>query len=732
MCCRSIACYFVPMTSVRRATLVGGVVFLIIGLLRGVIQIALYAHAPQAAMMRIGITVSIALFWVPVTTLVALLVRRQLERRRALWLLFALGLALTALYPCWVLVVNTVMTSGRASSYLALLVSGSDTSALFYLAIVGVSWAANDWSRQEAQRRNAALLDTALADAQLHILTLQLHPHFLFNTLNLVSQLAFEDAGEAQRTICHLRSLLVESLRHAAQPEVKLGDELRFLRAYLEIQQSRFRSRLRVEWDIDPRVPEAAIPHLLLQPLVENAIAHGIAPLPNGGTVYIGAQRAGDRLVVRIGNSGGALVFPVSERMGLTNTRLRLTQLFGPDHRIDLSARPESGAIATVNIPFRPLGMTERAASEEMDSQFHAASATDPAPSRKAPLWLQVVMCWTGIAVLWTELDATTQIALGSGVTWSASAISSAVNAVMWLGITPLAIWFARRLDLSSGLTVRRLAEHLGAAIAIAILHVVAWLSFLAAFVPSAFRAQYGNRFAWGVWDVAAYLTIVAFVLIVRIASRRRETQLVIAETQARLVATRLASMRLHLQPGVLLASLDAIATLVGRDPVRAERAITRLGDLLRCLVATGEQSMVDLAEEVETLRAFVDVTTAASASHRCEVEIPYGDQIPDVSVPAMVLAPAAAAIGGTMRHVELGARDGAIRLCITSEDAVIDERALAQLRARLEAISRDSQLHVGRKANLTTVELLLPVHQEAEAQSLPSRAAGERWSAIA
>jgi len=206
------------------------------------------------------------------------------------------------------------------------------------------------------RERRALQLQGELATAHLEVLKGQLQPHFLFNTLNTVVALMRKNPDGAERVISRLGDLLRFSLQHSRRQEVPLAEELEFLDRYLEIQRVRFQDRLSVRMDIAPDVGEAAVPALVLQPLVENAIRHGIEPHAAAGEVRIEARRVEDRLVLRVSDNGQG--FPADhgalrEGVGLGNTRARLQQLYGDAHRFELGRAPEGGAEVTVAVPFR-------------------------------------------------------------------------------------------------------------------------------------------------------------------------------------------------------------------------------------------------------------------------------------------------------------------------------------------------------------------------------------------
>lgn len=181
-------------------------------------------------------------------------------------------------------------------------------------------------------------LQGRLARAELNVLRMQLQPHFLFNALHTVSSLMVTDVPTAQRVVSALGDLLRSSLDHTARQEIPLREELAFVQRYLEIQRARFRQRLRVKVDVTDDLGDALVPSLVLQPLVENAIRHGIEPEADGGQIWISAERSGDAVVLSVANdgipndTGIARQRGESPGVGLTNAAARLAQLYGPSH----------------------------------------------------------------------------------------------------------------------------------------------------------------------------------------------------------------------------------------------------------------------------------------------------------------------------------------------------------------------------------------------------------------
>lgn len=202
--------------------------------------------------------------------------------------------------------------------------------------------------QQRVREREAltARLRVRLSEAQLDALSARLHPHFLFNTLQGISTLVYRDPAAADAMLGHLSTLLRRALGRGQGHEVPLSEELTLLDEYLAIVQLRFGDRVRITRNIDPAALPGLVPQLLLQPLVENAIEHGIARRAGAGAITIAARREGAALTVAVSDDGPGLVEPRPEGVGLGSTRLRLEELYGSDGRLTL----ESGAGFTVTV----------------------------------------------------------------------------------------------------------------------------------------------------------------------------------------------------------------------------------------------------------------------------------------------------------------------------------------------------------------------------------------------
>jgi two-component system, LytTR family, sensor kinase len=231
---------------------------------------------------------------------------------------------------------------------------------IIYFAVLAAGFAREYMSRdrvrqQEAERLavETARLQAQLAQARLEALRMQINPHFLFNTLHAMSALVERDPAGVRRMIARLSELLRYTLETGAEHEVTLRQELEFVRRYLEIMQLRFQGRVEVEVNVDPSLNGAMVPNLILQPLVENAIQHGVSRVRGGGRISLGAERRGEQLVLTIRDNGPGVEGEPESGIGLANTRARLEQMYGDGASVELRPGEEGGTVAEIALPWR-------------------------------------------------------------------------------------------------------------------------------------------------------------------------------------------------------------------------------------------------------------------------------------------------------------------------------------------------------------------------------------------
>ena len=266
---------------------------------------------------------------------------------------------------------NTLVTGGRHRplSFLYILDNFHFLKDFFiYLAVLAAGMARSFFQRVEEHRQetlqlrmDTARLQTHLAEARLNALRMQINPHFLFNTLHIISDHFEEDPRAARRMIARLSDILRYTFEGTDTREVPLAEEMRFLDGYLDIQRYRFEDRLNVEMDIHPDTLDAMVPSLILQPLVENAIKHGISQIEGQGIISIRTWFEENALHVQIKDNGpGKMVTNGSKihsgGIGLRNTRERLNMLYGEGEHLVIASSPTDGFSATVIVPYRPHG----------------------------------------------------------------------------------------------------------------------------------------------------------------------------------------------------------------------------------------------------------------------------------------------------------------------------------------------------------------------------------------
>jgi hypothetical protein len=295
---------------------------------------------------------------------------RRLHRSAGGWVRYAMGLLIgaivaVALQPVLAGCIGLVQgwlnlcfpdCETRPASWVLVfgqMIRSSGVNLTVYASFV-LAWHAATYYREARDRQLKALeLESLLHQAQLQALRSQLNPHFLFNALHSIAELVHENPKLAEKLIVRLGELLRQVLQSATLQEVSLADELEFIRGYVDIEQMRLGERLRVIWDVPPELLTARVPSLILQPLVENAIQHGIAPTAKAGTLTIRACREDAFLRLEVRDTGPGVAHESLDRqvgIGLANTRARLQRLYGDGQKLELVG--DDGLLVIVRIPF--------------------------------------------------------------------------------------------------------------------------------------------------------------------------------------------------------------------------------------------------------------------------------------------------------------------------------------------------------------------------------------------
>jgi two-component system, LytTR family, sensor kinase len=229
-----------------------------------------------------------------------------------------------------------------------LLINNLALQVLIYWALVGIAHALDTYGRS---RQQAAEIQARLGRAKLELLRAQLQPHFLFNSLNVIAELVHEDPDRADRMIGRLSHLLRSTLEAGDRPLVTLDEEIGIVESYVRLQEERFGDRLSVRIDVAPECRAALVPHFVLQPIVENAIQHGVAPKAGGATIHLTAARGPRGLELRIADDGAGIAEAAKPGIGIANTRGRLESLYGGAASFELAGKAGGGAVATIVIP---------------------------------------------------------------------------------------------------------------------------------------------------------------------------------------------------------------------------------------------------------------------------------------------------------------------------------------------------------------------------------------------
>ena len=305
--------------------------------------------------------------WVFFIPLILWLSRRvRINQENWLWSapLFALlGLLLASIKTVTPIVVYMVLVQplGEILSWLSqklFLLTDFLAAFVFYCFVLAFGQALSYYRQYREEELRASRLESQLARAELEALRMQINPHFLFNTLHSISALQYEDADAAQKMTARLGDFLRLTLDNSSTQIVSLSREIDFLKCYLDIERVRFGKRLTTDFQIAPEALEAQVPNLILQPLVENAIKHGISKRAKAALIRVGARIENGTLRLEVADNGAGL----AERsgngngdfhrgVGLSNVRERLRQLYGASHTLELKRAPEGGLLAAISLP---------------------------------------------------------------------------------------------------------------------------------------------------------------------------------------------------------------------------------------------------------------------------------------------------------------------------------------------------------------------------------------------
>jgi two-component system, LytTR family, sensor kinase len=286
---------------------------------------------------------------------VLLLMARRIhpEKHSRFVLISGAAVTIALLFLVTAMIDYAVIYGWDGPSFLAYLTAALRQHLIVWIAVAAIVGAVEAARRAVQSRLERQQLRTQVAEQRLIALTGQLQPHFLFNTLQGISTLIHRDPDAADEMLSKLSDLLRDLLKHRDTALVKLDDELKYIRTYLEISKVRFADRLSFSIDADPSVRHSTIPLFILQPLVENALNHGIGSRADGGTVSVRADKRSDRLVLEVEDNGTGLANRTDDGIGLTNTRERLRAMYGYDHIFSIEQNESGGTTARIEVPIQ-------------------------------------------------------------------------------------------------------------------------------------------------------------------------------------------------------------------------------------------------------------------------------------------------------------------------------------------------------------------------------------------
>jgi len=570
-------------------------------LLQGLASVALSPRRTLNGVALVEVDVTIGLLWAVLSVGIAAWHRRVRAAAPDLVTLIAAHtpvLLVAALLDCVVtraaLIVFTHPT--QLISFWAMLALYADLDLAIYVLVVATAEILLVRRALRERQRQAERLEASLSRARLDYLEAQLQPHFLFNSLGAVSELAFETPAVAGRVIRQLTAIFRTALAKKTD-EVTLGEEIVGIEPYLDIQRIRFADWLTIDYQIDDAAVDCLVPRFVLQPLIENAIRHGLSGRNAAGSIEISAAVKAESLVVRVADNGvglDAVSRAAGRGIGLANVRDRLLILYGDDDRLRLASGESGGTVAELTIPAR------RRVSPRSETHGHRSNE-DSTPSDgdkgfqpiRVPSWLRkplisIGVVWCAWGIIWAQqsfISLLLRERLGES-TWLSILGVDMLSAMIWALLTPLVLAFARRVPIRRESLPLRLTVYAAAGASTSVLHLVVWR-----------RLAYPQTPLWsGTFQSALVIGVLIFFIIAAVAHREvlvdwlRAREAAARALRVEVERAQQRAAKLQLIPPILLGSLEGIAETVRRDPVRTERQLTRLADYLRVALECSDE----------------------------------------------------------------------------------------------------------------------------------------------
>jgi two-component system, LytTR family, sensor kinase len=595
-----------------------------------------------------------------------------------------------------------------------------DLDTVLYFVIVGITRAADQLREYHDRTLRAAALEAELSGAQLRYLERQLQPHFLFNCLHVISELAYEAPVAARRIIGDLQSLLRSAVAKAGRDEVPLGEELDTLKPYVDIQRARFSEWLTITTDVDGEARRALMPPFVLQPLVENAIRHGLTPRGGPGTVGIDARVDGPWLSIRVRDDGvglpkGPAAHTRRHGIGLRNVRERLRYLYGPEHWFALGDNLGGGTCVDIRIPYRPAAMplplsngnglsygNGRRVAEAVDTSLPPDNVTEempvapatsyvqraPSPPLTAKDWAFLACGWALFGAFWYLQPYLASIPMSGARPVQLMLEFGPLNialVLVWAALTPGVIALARRVRVGGSDGWRPVLFHVVGAVVFSAIQTGAIVALDVE--PRSFRfAQQPQSL---IWNLFVYAALVAWSNGRDYYAWRRERELESLRLEGAIMRARWRSLCVNLRPDFVCESLDVISALIDDDPSQAERLTTRLADLLRLTLDTAAEPWLPLERELSLLTAYVDLKRSIETGRGCiRVQIAGAQQYAERRIPNRLLRALLEDAGPAAVNIDVSQVPRGTRIAVRSDRPMDEAAEMARQALSTERVS--------------------------------------------
>jgi two-component system LytT family sensor kinase len=602
-------------TLISRLQLVGLVtsVWLVFGALSTAIAISVEGRPGSKLWLQLLLNVILAIAWTGFTFVVAAWHQRLLASRlsAAQMVLRHVPLAvLVALTDAFILraIVEILTGTHLRIPFIATAVYYADFDIVRYIAIVAVVDALLV-RREVVQRQHiASAMERVLARARLDHLAAQLQPHFLFNALSAVSELAARAPHEAARVVRQLASI-IQQARSTASVEVPLSVELAEIQPYLEIQRMRFADWLTIRCDASADALSCIVPRFILQPLVENAIRHGLAGRDAAGSIEIHAILEGNRLIVRVADNGVGLSSnqtPQGHQIGLANVRERLSILYGNEDRLVLRNVTGGGVAAELTLPARLSETIATNDAETLTTDESTRTQTSLVIRSRRQRALITLGVWAACGLLWAQQSFAYELLRDRlrNDNLMSIGIRDMTNGLIWAALTPLVFLLVKRFPISRRALVAKVVAYVVGSAAIGLLHTAILERLTNPTVP--------------VWSPAYEGTIVVdfliVVVLIGVAHRRQfvewlaARELSAASLQSALEIARHTAQGLQSVFPVLLRYLEALAVRLDAKADDSEDIIAALGDYLRIAIETSGRDAMTPVQKTSLAAAELNV----------------------------------------------------------------------------------------------------------------------------